>query len=716
MRNLTHVAATGTRARPVCLAFLGAVLCCGSSQVVSAAGPPTVTGKGFPPGFELVSRTPWKTPNRGRVRGFATDGEFYYVGDYALARILKYDRQGNLVDEIGKNGPRYDMLGHGVTTDGTSVWSSDYSGRRIHQFDITANREAASWEIPMKGNPTSLAYADGKLVVTTYGRKFLHLVSLDGKLLDTFPIFGQWGIPIAFDGRDRVYESVAHEQRFRIYSLTTRKAVGVIYDFPASGSCAVSATNEGFRLCQLNRDGHLEEYAFRAADYAASRKALEASAKWKDSGIEVKPLPNRQPAVAINANGNLTLDGEPFFPIGIYSCICAGDLYEHATGDDLTPTRYREWFATIRKSGFNVVQSYAQPWTLKKLYPHVGCPNGCHAFLDYAKEAGLYGMAEFCHHGLGSKLPWETLKQDITGTVETLVDHPALLLWYLADEPHGEAALTDMKRRYRLVKSLDPVHPLFSVHYDEHALRTLGDRTDILAEDCYPIGGAYGSGKWYPPAACADWQDLIIGGQKGGKPYAWSVPQIHRRPGVNITRKPTPAEVRLMTWLRLTKDVKGLFYFTFSKLAVAPYSESPPAYWNDVSEIVRSINSVLPAMFSSEKTSDYRVSDGRVYSMMKKVTRDGRDHYYLLAANPTCEDREASLEDHPIALGEVTFSNIPASPGDVVTVLDENSQGDFELGSTRTIALERTENGRYRFGDDFAPFAAHSYRIGPPHP
>ena len=290
----------------------------------------------------------------------------------------------------------------------------------------------------------------------------------------------------------------------------------------------------------MSKAGNIEYYTFSAADYAAGRKALEASAKWKDSGIEVKPLPDRKPVIGTNANGNITIDGEPFFPIGIYSCICAGDIYEYATGDDLTPARYREWFATLKKSGFNMVQSYAELNMLKKLYPHTDCPNGIHGFLDYAKEAGLYGMPTFAEYLPGTGPEWKIQKQQITSNVKTLMDHPALLVWYLADEPHGEAAWKDIKRRYDLVKSLDPIHPLFIVHYTEEALRELGSSTDIMAEDCYPIGGAVGPGvggpnqklgKWYPPVACADWQDFITKVQKDGKPYAWGVPQTRRRRG-----------------------------------------------------------------------------------------------------------------------------------------------------------------------------------------
>ena len=147
--------------------------------------------------------------------------------------------------------------------------------------------------------------------------------------------------------------------------------------------------------------------------------------------------------------------------------------------------------------------------------------------------------------------------------------------------------------------------------------------------------------------------------------------------------------------------------------AVAPYSESHPAYWNDVSEVVRSIDSVLPAMFSSEKITDYAVSGARVYSMMKKVTKNDKNYYYLLTANPTCEDRKVAPEDYPIALGKVTFSHIPSSPSDVVTVLDEDAQGNFKLGSTRTIKLDRMDNSKYKCSDNFGKFAVHSYRIGP---
>lgn len=191
-----------------------------------------------------------------------------------------------------------------------------------------------------------------------------------------------------------------------------------------------------------------------------------------------------------------------------------------------------------------------------------------------------------------------------------------------------------------------------------------------------------------------------------------AVTGVRRLPGATPTlRFPTFEEMRVMTFMRLVKDVKGLFFFAFSDDRVMPWMEIFPAHWENMGRTVKSVHSVFPALFSSEIATGYTVSDKRVYSIMKRVKEGGKGYYYLMAVNPACEDK-VPPEDYPVALGEVTFGNIKAPAGAVVTVLDEVGAGRFKPGGRRKVALEQ-QGGACRFTDNFGELSVHVYRIGP---
>ena len=81
---------------------------------------------------------------------------------------------------------------------------------------------------------------------------------------------------------------------------------------------------------------------------------------------------------------------------------------------------------------------------------------------------------------------WATLQKE----VETFKDHPALLSWYMNDEPAGQGrdpAL--LEKAYRMIKELDPYHPVSVVFVIPSRAKAFENSLDIAMTDPYPVPG-----------------------------------------------------------------------------------------------------------------------------------------------------------------------------------------------------------------------------------
>ncbi len=121
----------------------------------------------------------------GGVRGLAVHAGVFYVGHYQKAAVVAYDQTGRQIRTY-QVMPRKTFLGHGVATDGKSLWTSDYSGRTIFEFDLETAKLIRSFAWTGPGNPTRLE-CDGKdLLVGVYRNPTVFRVSHEGKILRRF--------------------------------------------------------------------------------------------------------------------------------------------------------------------------------------------------------------------------------------------------------------------------------------------------------------------------------------------------------------------------------------------------------------------------------------------------------------------------------------------------------------------------------------------------
>lgn len=127
----------------------------------------------------------------------------------------------------------------------------------------------------------------------------------------------------------------------------------------------------------------------------------------------------------------IEIGGEPRFLLGMYG-VRTEDIPE------------------MHAAGFDFVHNYT--------WDGAGTLESAVAYLD---ELHARGMTAFI--GLDRKRLQAGDEEFVAERVAALMDHPALLCWYLYDEPdlhHQYVSPYWMERFYRLIKALDPFHPV----------------------------------------------------------------------------------------------------------------------------------------------------------------------------------------------------------------------------------------------------------------
>lgn len=497
--------------------------------------------------------------------------------------------------------------------------------------------------------------------------------------------------------------------------------------------------NYSLRLTDVTFGAVLPEFQNYAASVSAKtvdsvRQAKDDSAQ-EEAGVE--PFPLQWKVSSLNKSGNFVVDGKPFFPLGLYSCFGIDEASAthrecHYTGA-VTKEKCIERMKVIKEAGFNTLQTYTmQFYGTKVAKPgwHQENPGdvveptnadklreGMVTFMDYAQSVGLKVMIGGSHpYCIEKEFPknnraeaLEKLQRELKANIMAWKDHPALLAWYLIDEPYNENSngnmpVADLRDVYRYVKSLDTAHPMIFASCDWAFPSGPSDTryrkaTDIIAPDVYPVGAGV------PIQMIANRLDNIKKCQEGKPPMpqAWAVIQIWQAPGIRL---PSSGEMRVMALLAMTRDVKGLLFYNY-----ANYPEKEPQHWANVSEVVNSLHTVIPDVLApSRVVTQYRVSDPRVFSIMRRISdkKSKTPDYSLIAVNPI-----QNVVFEPMALGPVMFElgKLKLKKDAAVTVYDEDERGNFKRGSLRRIPLTIDEQG-CRFTDEFGEYAAHVYRIG----
>lgn len=366
-----------------------------------------------------------------------------------------------------------------------------------------------------------------------------------------------------------------------------------------------------------------------------------------------------QAAVSIHADNTLLVGGRRFFPLGIYG-YGPGSLTEQSLGE-------------LRDSGFNLVRA---PLTE---------PEQTRQTLDLVQAHGMMAwvpLSSTMEIGEGEDAKRERLKQ----VIPALASHPALLCWESADEPAWSGRSAEaLERGYRLVRTLDPNHPVWTNHAPRNSVDELARfnrATDIAGADIYPVP---------EPQTQSDLPNktLAVVGDETSKNllavlnrkplfmvlqgFAWA-DLARRRGGTDPAVYPTRHQSRFMAYQAIVRGARGLAYWGVH------YTPKPSPFWNDLRSVVFEL-SQMQSVLAGPNTGDVVkvLEGGKAIETLVRRPDENRERF-IIAVNTSAQPVRARLEI-PRAMPKVTW---------------------------RVLFEERTVVGN-PIEDHFEPYAVHIY-------
>ncbi|MFN8209583.1 MAG: hypothetical protein U0T33_01270 [Bacteroidales bacterium] len=339
--------------------------------------------------------------------------------------------------------------------------------------------------------------------------------------------------------------------------------------------------------------------------------------------------------------GGLVVNGRPFFPFGFY---CYSPVYPTLPEEEVV-------------KGFNMISPY------QRILP--GNLDERRSYMDRCAALGMkvhYNLLSVSGGGgVGSKidsLSPAQKKELLINEIKTFMDHPALLAWYIADEPTGNHVSPEfIEETYKLVRSIDPWHPVSVVFMAPfRSARDYARGTDIAMADPYPVPER-------PVSVVGDVTSLLSNEFEGEKPV-WIVPQAFGG-GELWEREPTSQELRSMTWQAIAKGARGIQFFIKSGLSSFPKSTTA---WNECGRMAIEASVLTPWLLSDEETIQVRsgskdivvmsaVHDGQL--VIIAVNRENRPEQVMLNAATGFTGRAAVMfENREVAVYNGSISDI----------------------------------------------------------
>ena len=275
-----------------------------------------------------------------------------------------------------------------------------------------------------------------------------------------------------------------------------------------------------------------------------------------------------------NLTGGLIVNKMPFFPFGFY---CYSPVYPTLPEEEVV-------------KGFNVIAPY------QKINPET--LNERKAYMDRCAEIGMkvhYNLLSVSGGGgVGSKIEGlsdEEKRNRLISEIAEFRDHPALLCWYISDEPNGfKIPPEKLEEIYNIVKENDPWHPVSIVFTAPFITsKKYTDALDIVMADPYPIPDL-------PVTKVGDVASQLKTEFNGKKPV-WIVPQAFGG-GEIWSREPTQQEIRSMTWQAIIRGATGIQYFVRQGLNYFPKSA---ATWSECGRMAMEVAELTPWLLSDEE-------------------------------------------------------------------------------------------------------------------
>ena len=330
--------------------------------------------------------------------------------------------------------------------------------------------------------------------------------------------------------------------------------------------------------------------------------------------------------------GGLIVNKKEFFPFGFY---CYTPVY---------PTLPEE--EVVR--GFNIISPY------QKILPETFSQRK--AYMDRCARLGMkvhYNLLSVTGGGgVGSKIAGLTEKEKndrLLKEIDAFKDHPALLAWYIADEPTGNNMPPDsLLKIYKIIRKADPCHPVSVVFMAPFmSSKKYAECLDIVMADPYPVPDS-------PISMVGDAAASLVSEFQGRNPV-WIVPQAFGG-GEWWGREPTLQEMRAMTYQSIINGARGIQYFIRHGLNFFPKSTSA---WGECGRMAIEIAELTPWLLSDEDNIQVRSASQNI--LVTSAIHDGQ--LMIMAANKSNSPQSAGYSiAKPISgKAKVIFENRSAT-------------------------------------------------------
>lgn len=305
----------------------------------------------------------------------------------------------------------------------------------------------------------------------------------------------------------------------------------------------------------------------------------------------LKELPPRR--VRIDAKQRMIVDGKPFFPLGMY-----------------TGSMNKETVAHYARSPFNCVGPYGT-WTKE--------------MLDCYHRHGIRVIYSLCHAPSREASYVPNLCKNVR---EFAADHPAVIGWYICDEPTLGMLPGIVAWRKRIEEMDRGNHPIWGVLCTFTDTRHVLDAFDVLGIDPYPVPGSVAR----VTAACRDSVDGMFGTKA-----MWNVPQafgwgwLGRRENKG-QRAPNKVEMANMTWQMIANGANGIVYYSYSQMknTYEDIDDHADSYWLKVCAAAAEVRAYERVLLADGDAPTVASSSE---NLVCRSWRDEAGRTYVLAVN-----------------------------------------------------------------------------------
>jgi len=326
--------------------------------------------------------------------------------------------------------------------------------------------------------------------------------------------------------------------------------------------------------------------------------------------------------------GGLIVNRKKFFPFGFY---CYSPVYPTLPEEEVV-------------KGFNMISPYQKilPETLKERI----------AYMDRCAMIGMkvhYNLLSVSGGGgVSSKIEGisELEKRErLVSEIRTFMDHPALLAWFISDEPNGfKIPPEELEGVYKTLKEIDPWHPVSMVFTAPFlSSKKYKNVVDIVMADPYPV----------PNGSVSQTGDVSkqLRSEFEGKRPVWIVPQAFGG-GEWWEREPTYQEMRSMTYQSIVNGARGIQYFIRHGMNSFPKSTSA---WNECGRMALEVAEITPWLLSDEKPLPVRSSSANV--LVTSALHNGQ--LLIIAVNKVNSPQkvEINISGSSSGLAKVLYEN-----------------------------------------------------------